>query len=296
MITIRLHLWLALVVLFALLGCRRDGANAAPPNFSARLAGQLLGAPADVAFLVDIAAIRRDPVYGRLFTDRRFGSDSDLRWLARRVDRIDVWLLDIHGAADSFSGLAVLRSGRLGEADFGPGGVQIDLDRRLVLPTGVVMHIDDSHNLQTAIFLVDGDLVLAAGAAIAPTQNHFSSSRALPPALHWGRDALAGVFGRRPALGRLGSDYADHATAASLVWRAGHGGALVASAGFDDDASTLRALKYANELPDARLDHQHRCAPLSRVGVAIEHDRRSVSVRVTGLRDVIAAYLDETCK
>jgi hypothetical protein len=294
MTTLRLHLWLALVVLSVLLACRRDGPGA-PPNFSARLAEQLLGAPAEVAFLVDIAAIRRDTVYGRMFTDRRLGDDRDLRWFVSRIDRIDVWLLDVHGAKDSFSGLAVLRSGRLGEADFGPGGVKIDLDRRLVLPTGVVMHVDDNHGPQTAIFLVGGDLVLAAGAAIAPTQNHFSSSRALPPSLHWGRDALAGIHGRPPALGRLGSEYAEHATAASLVWRSGHGGEIVASASFNDDASTLRALKVAGELPDARIAHQSRCAPLTRVGVDIEHDRRSVTVSVTNLRDVLAAYLDETC-
>jgi hypothetical protein len=295
MIPHRLHVWLAFVLLYAVLGCRRDGPIEAPPNFSARLAERLLGAPAEVAFFVDIAAIRRDAVYGRMFTDRRVGEHRDLRWLASRIDRIDVWLLDIHGAADDFSGLAVLRSGRLGEADFGAGGVAIDLDRRLVLPTGVIMHVDTSRNLQTAIFLVDGDLVLAAGAAIAPTQNHLSSSRALPPSLAWGRDALAGVHGLPPALARLGPDYSAHATAASLVWRTGHGGELVASAAFDDEASSERALRYANELPDARLAHQTRCAALTQVGVAIEHDRRSVTVRLTGLRDVIAAFLDETC-
>ncbi len=287
--------WGLACLLFALLACRRDG-PAAPPNFSARVAEQLLGAPAEVAFLLDLAALRRDPVYARMISDRRLGDDSDLRWLVRRIDRIDVWLLDIHGSANSFAGLAVLRSGRLGEADFGPGGVKIDLDRRLVLPTGVVMHVDESHALRTAIFLVDGDLVLAAGAAIAPTQNHFSSARTLPPSIDWGRDALAGVHGRRPALARLGPDYAEHATTASLVWRAGHGGEIVASAAFDDDASTQRALTAAHELPDARVTHQTRCPPLDRVGIGIEHERRSVTVRVTGLRAVIAAYLDETCR
>ena len=80
---------LTCLLLCALLACRRDG-PAAPPNFSARVAEQLLGAPAEVAFLLDLAALRRDPVYGRMISDRRLGDDSDLRWLVRRIDRIDV--------------------------------------------------------------------------------------------------------------------------------------------------------------------------------------------------------------
>jgi hypothetical protein len=296
MALLRFNVWLAFVLFFALLGCRRDGTTSAPPNFSPALAEQLLGAQAEVAVLLDIDAVRRDSVYSRMFTDRRVDDNRDIRWLVSRIDRVDVWLLDVHGSAESFAGLAVLRSGRINESDFGPGGVKIDMDRRLVLPTGVVMHIDDSHRLQAAIFLVDGSIVLAAGAAIAPTQNHFSGSRALPPSLDWGRDALAGIYGRRPALGRLGPEYADHATDASLVWRSGNRGEIVASATFDDDASTDKALRQANELPDASEVHRRRCPVLSSVGIVVEHTRRSVTVRVTSLRDLIADYLDGTCR
>lgn len=296
MTTLRLHVWLALALVLTLLSCRRGGAGRAPPDFAARATEALLGGPAEVAALVDIAALRRDAVYGRMFRDSRVGESRDLRWVIDRVDRIDLWLIDVHGSERQFAGIAVLRSGRLGEADFGPRGIEIDLQRRLVLPTGVVMHVDESRDVSAAIFLVDGHLALAMGAAIAPTQNHFSRTRELPAALDWGGDTLVGVHARGRALHRLGRDYAEHMTAGSVVWRSGHGGEVVVSASFDDDPSRERALKTANEIPDSRREYVERCPAVNRVGVRVEHDRRTVTVRIDHLRDLIAAYLDRSCR
>jgi hypothetical protein len=197
MALLRFNVWLAFVLFFALLACRRDG-PAAPPNFSARVAEQLLGAPAEVAFLLDLAALRRDPVYSRMISDRRLGDDSDLRWLVRRIDRIDVWLLDIHGSAKVLRRprRAAQRSPRRGRLR--PGRRQ-DRPRPPPRPPDRRRHARRREPpLRTAIFLVDGDLVLAAGAAIAPTQNHFSGSRTLPPSIDWGRDALAGITAAAP--------------------------------------------------------------------------------------------------
>lgn len=291
----RLHLvlWLGFIGVFALFGCRR-GPVEAPPNFSNRLSEQLLGAPPEVAFLLDLGAIRRDSVYGRMLDDRRLRHSRDLAWIASRVDRIEVWILGIKDS-DALTGLAVLRSGRINESDFGPGGIKLERQRRLVLPTGVVMYVDDTRSLHTAIFLVHGSLVLAVGAAIAPAQNHFSSSRDLPPGLDWGRGALAGVYGRRPALARLGPEFADHAVDASLVWRTTNGGELVASAAFDSDDAAATADKWAHQLPEARAEHLRRCPALERVDVAVESSRRTVSVRVDDLRALIVAVLEERC-
>ena len=295
MLLARLHLvlWLGLLAAFTLLGCKR-GPVEAPPNFSTRLSDQLLGAPPEVAFLLDLGAIRRDSVYGRMLDDRRLHQNRDLAWIASRVDRVEVWLLGIH--EDTLTGLAVLRSGRISESDFGPGGIKLERQRRLVLPTGVVMYVDDTRQLHTAIFLVNGSMVLAVGAAIPPAQNHFSSSRELPPGLDWGRGALAGVYGRRTAFGRVDADFANHGVDASLVWRTTNGGELVASAAFDSDSAASEADQWARKLPEARAEHLRRCPALARVDVGVESSRRSVTVSVNNLRALIVALLEQRCK
>jgi len=288
-----LALCLAFLGLCALLGCRR-GPVEAPPNFTTRQSEQLLGAPAEVAFLLDLGAIRRDSVYGRMLDDRRLRQSRDLAWIASRIDRIEVWILGVRDG-EPLTGLAVLRSGHINESDFGPGGIKLERQRRLVLPTGVVMYIDDTRSLHTAVFLVDGSLVLAVGAAIAPAQNHFSTSRSLLPGLDWGRGALAGVYGRRPALARLGPDFANHAVDASLVWRTSNGGELVASAAFDDDDATDKASRWAREVPEVRAERLRTCPALGRVDVAVESSRRAVTVRLNNLRALIVAVLEERC-
>lgn len=275
-------------------GCRRAGPVEEPRNASSRLAERLLGVPAEVTLLVDIAGIRRDPKYGPLLGHQRVGAlggDRELRWLVTRVDRVDVWVVGLDRSGADVSGFAVLR-GRLGEADLGAGGLGLDLERRLVLPSGVVMFVLGTGSVPGAAFLVDGSLVLAAGAAIAPVQLHYTDARSLPPPLDGGRDTLVGIYGRRPALRRIGSP-ADGASAASFVWRTSRHGDLVASASFDDDAGTERAMHWANELPDARSERLQRCPGLAVMGIRIAQARRTVTVRVTGLPELLAAALDD---
>lgn len=291
-------LWFVLLVL--VLACRRDGATDTPDNFSARLPDQLLGAPAELAFFIDGTAIRRDSVYGPVLAHRSPGTlsdDRDLRWLDRNIDRIDVWVLGLGGSSRDITGLAVLRSGRVRESDFGPFGLRVPTQRRLDLPTGAVMFVIESHGLQSAMFLVDGHLVLAAGAAIAPTQLHFSTSRTLPPELDAGSGALAGAYGRRPALDGLGSDPWDHATAASIVWSTGRKGDILATATFDNDESADKAQDWAEELPEVKSEYRRKCPPLADLKVLPDRSGRTVTVRVTGLRDVLAAAMqDRLCK
>lgn len=287
--------WMVLAVIVLLPGCRRTGPVEEPGNASSRLAERLLGVPAEMTLFVDIAGIRRDPKYGPLLGHRRVGAlggDRELRWLVTRVDRVDVWVVGLDRSGADVSGLAVLRGGRLGEADLGAGGLGLDLERRLVLPSGVVMFVLGTGSVPSAVFLVDGSLVLAAGAAIAPVQLHYTDARSLPPPLDGGRDALLGIYGRRPALRRIGSP-ADGASAASFVWRTSRHGDLVASASFDDDAGTERAMRWANELPDARGERLQRCPGLAVMGIRIAQARRTVTVRVTGLPELLAAVLDD---
>jgi hypothetical protein len=277
-----------------LLGCRRDGA-ATPPNFSAPLAEQLLGAPAEIAGFVDLAGVARDPVYGPLLASRRpglLGRDGDLRWIEAHVDRVDVWVLGLGDDARDLTGLAVLRSGRIREASL--HGIDLKYDRRLELASGAVMFVLRPGRISSAMFLVDGHLVLAAGSAIAPTQQHFSTSRTLPPALDLGRDVLAGLHARQPALARADPAHGGQALAASLVWRTGRHGDIFAVADFADDAAAANALTWARELPDAAADHARGCPALAPVGVQVEHARRTVSVRFTGVPQIVAVSLDRS--
>lgn len=289
-------LWLALACVLVAIGCRRGGGPVeAPASLDARLAEQLLGTTAEVAFLLDLEAIRNDPVYARILSDRRVDSNRDVAWVASRIDRIEVWVVDVDHDTRDVTGLAVLHSGRVRESDFGATGVSLSPMHRRVLPSGVVMYQDDSRRLHAAVFLVDGSVVLAAGAAIASAENHFSRSRKLPTALDWGRGALSGAYGRRPVFSRMGDKYADHVLEASVVWRTGNGGEIVAGASFDDDASVDRTMGMLAEVTEARTPYLSRCPALADVGVATERTGRSVSVRITGLRALIVAGLEGRC-
>lgn len=275
-------------------GCRRDGV-AEPPNFSAPLVEQLLGAPAEIAAFVDLAGLARDPVYGPLIARRRAGLtslDDDLRWLEAHVDRVDVWLLGVDDDARDLTGLAVLRSGRIREPAL--AGVDLKYDRRLDLPSGAVMFVLRPDRFPSAMFLVDGHLVFAAGAAVAPTQHHFSSTRRLPPALDLGRDVLAGMHARQPAIARAESEYGTHAVAASLVWRTGRHGDIFAAANFDDDASADKAHAWAARLPEAAAEHARRCPAIAATRVVVERERRAVSLRLTGVPAILATSLDRS--
>lgn len=285
---------LALLCVLVVLGCRRGGPVEAPGSLDTRLAEQLLGESPELAFLVDLAGIRGDAVYSRVLGDRRVGKHRDVAWLASRIDRVEVWVAGLDDDARTVNGLAVLRSGHVRESDFDTGGLELARARRLVLPTGVTMYLDDTRSLHTAVFLVDGSVVLAAGAAIANTQNHFSASRRLPTSLDWGRGALSGAYGRRPALGRIDDD-AAHVLEASIVWRSVSGGEIVAGASFDDDASTDRAARLVDQLTDVRAEYLTRCPALADVGLTVERSRRSISLRVTGLRALVVAALEERC-
>ncbi|MBL9105351.1 MAG: hypothetical protein JNL82_30710 [Myxococcales bacterium] len=292
-----LPLWFTLLLLA--LGCRRDGDPTAPDNFSAELPDRLLGEPAEAAFFVDIAGIRRDAVYGPVLAQGRagpLGDDRYLRWIDRTIDRIDVWAVGVGASRRELTGVAVLRSGRVRETDFGPGGVPFRAERRLELPTGAVMFVVESHGVQSALFLVDGSVVLAAGAAVAPTQLHFSRSRELPPPQGAGHRALAGAYGRSPALDDLGG-YWGRAGSASVVWGAGRRGDIVATATFVDDDSASRATRWADELPEVSAEYRRRCPTLGDLVIDVERRHRTVTVRVTGVRAVLEAALhDRLCE
>lgn len=279
-------------------GCRRGGAALEPSNFSARAAESLLGAPAEVALSVDLAAIRGDDVYGPMLARSwpgTLGDDRSLRWLTSRVDRLDLWLVGVAWSEQPSSALAVFR-GRIEEVDLGPRLLGLRLERRLVLPSGVVMFVVDTRGVLSAGFLLDGALVFATGAAMAPAQLHFSETRAVPAPLDWGPGALAGVYGRQTALAKALPGDPGHLVAGSAVWRDGRHGDLVVTISVDHDETAERVYEWAQELPEAQAENARRCHGLARMGVHPERSGQQVSVRVTGLPAVLEASLaDRLC-
>jgi hypothetical protein len=221
------------------------------------------------------------------------GDSRDFRWLMARVDRVDMWAVGISGSSRDITGLAVFRSGRIVEADFGPSGLKLPVERREPLASGATMFTLRSHGLPAVMFLVDGSLVLASGAAMAAAERHFSTSRRLPPAHDGGRGSLAGVHGRRPALSWMAPSYWDYVDAWSVVWHTGRRDDVVATATFADDRSADEAMDWADELPEVRAERQRRCSALRKMGLDVKQSRRTVSVRVTGIRAVLAAALDD---
>lgn len=278
------------------LGCRRGADTRAPDNFAAPLAEQLLGGPAELAMFVDVAGIVGDSVYGAVVRRShagKLGDSRELRWLLARVDRMDVWVTGVAGSSRDVIGLAVLRSGRIVEADFGPAGLALPIERRVPLASGATMFAVRTRGLPGAMFLIDGSLVLASGAAMAAAERHFTTSRTLPPALDGGRGSLAGVHGRRPALSWMAPSYWDYVEAWSVVWHTGRRDDVVATATFADDRSADEAMDWADELPEVRAERQRRCSALRKMGLDVKQSRRTVSVRVSGIRAVLAAALDD---
>jgi hypothetical protein len=226
---------LAFVLLLAVLvlgpsACGWSSTIVAPTNVSPALVERFLGAPAEVAMLGDIAAMRSDSVYGRLLTRKPLDAaldDPSTKWLLERVDLAEFWALGDFDEGHDPTAIGLLRSGRIKEADLRALSPQLTFDARTVLPSGVVFFVAGG-KAHGAVFLVEGNLVFAVGAAVTPAHAHFLHSHELPPKLDFGGGVLLGFHGERALFQRTSrmnnhavKPWEAHVASASLALRTG---------------------------------------------------------------------------
>ncbi|HUS64140.1 MAG TPA: hypothetical protein VMZ28_06335 [Kofleriaceae bacterium] len=272
-----------------------------PHNGSPAMVEQLLGKPAELAVLVDTAAMRGDDVYRDVFARYPLSAlmrHAGVKWTLERVDAVEIWLTDLELVTAMPVGVIVLRSGRITETELSLLAPDVVFERRTVLPSGAVLFPVQTRTgsgaLSGAAFLVDGNLVFAYGAPMLAAHDHFRSSRALPPRLDFGADVLVGAHFhkdleplRRYLDGAEG--YAFHLDSASALLRSGRRGDALLTVRFDDETSAIAAARDSG----GALGHGLRRGCTS---TSLRRDGSSLTFRVEDIPTAIARLLDgATC-